>query len=176
MLILIACLNNLGYLSKDNKLMYSFEKDMKFFKEKTLGQKVIMGRKTYESLGCNPLKQRENIIISSNFTFKIKEEKEHNNVRVLTIEEIDREIRNNPDLVYFIMGGGKIYEYFIDRVSKMYLTQVKDMSVGDKNILFPKFNSKNYKINNLYSGIELDRNSNSHILIDINEYILTKKL
>lgn len=176
MIILIACLNNLGYLSKNNKLIYSFEKDMKFFKEKTLDQKVIMGRKTYESLGCKPLKQRENIIISSNFGFKIKEEKEHNNVRVVTIEEIEREIRENPDLTYFVMGGGKVYEYFIDKANKMYLTHVKDMTKGDNNIKFPKFNSKNYKINNLYSGIELDRNSNSNIIIDINEYILINKL
>ena len=177
MIILIACLNNLGYLSKNEKdLLYSFEKDRKFFKEQTLGQKVIMGRKTYESLGSKPLNKRENIVISSNLNLKKEEEKKYNNVRVLNLESIDKEIEENPDLVYFVIGGSQMYQYFIDRANKMYLTHVKDMTKGNDKIRFPKFNYKNYKIKTLYSGLELDRNSGEYLIIDINEYILTKKL
>ena len=174
MVILIACLNNLGYLSKNGKLMYSFKKDLEFFKEKTLGQKVVMGRKTYESMDYKPLKQRENIIISSNKNFKLEEEEKYSNVRVLTIEEIEKEIKENTELVYFIIGGAQLYENFIDSADKLYLTHVKDMSKGDEKVRFPRFNANNFKINNIFTGIELDRNNNSNCIIDIKEYIKTK--
>ena len=174
MVILIACLNNLGYLSKNGKLMYSFKKDLEFFKEKTLGQKVVMGRKTYESMDYKPLKQRENIIISSNKNFKLEEEEKYSNVRVLTIEEIEKEIKENTELVYFIIGGAQLYENFIDSADKLYLTHVKDMSKGDEKVRFHRFNANNYKINNIFTGIELDRNNNSNCIIDIKEYIKTK--
>lgn len=133
-----------------------------------------MGRKTYESMDYKPLKQRENIIISSNKNFKLEEEEKYSNVRVLTIEEIEKEIKENTELVYFIIGGAQLYENFIDSADKLYLTHVKDMSKGDEKVRFPRFNANNYKINNIFTGIELDRNNNSNCIIDIKEYIKTK--
>lgn len=70
MIILITCMNELSYIGEDNNLLYSFEQDMKFFKEKTLGQKVVMGKNTFISMNCKPLNKRENIIISSDPFFK----------------------------------------------------------------------------------------------------------
>lgn len=48
------------------------------------------------------------------------------------------------------------------------------MSKGDEKVRFPRFNANNYKINNIFTGIELDRNNNSNCIIDIKEYIKTK--
>ena len=62
--IIIACVNELNYIGKDNKLLYTIKEDLNHFKNLTNGNVVIMGRKTYESLPKKPLPNRINIILT----------------------------------------------------------------------------------------------------------------
>lgn len=165
MIILITCMNELGYIGEDNNLLYSFEQDMKFFKEKTLGQKVVMGKNTFISMNCKPLNKRENIIISSDPFFKKETEDKYNNVRVLNIDSFELELKNNKDLDYYIIGGSQLYNKYIDKVDIIYLTHVVDSRVGNKR--FPCFDINSFNKELLYIHLDKDRISNNVYTIEI---------
>lgn len=125
--------NGIGF---NNRLLWHLPKDLKHFKEITSGHPVIMGRKTYESIG-KPLPNRTNIVVSRKTDWfeegilivgSIKE-------AVKFAKKIDEEI--------FIIGGGKIYEQTMDIVDRLELTLVKAELEADT--YFPKIDPKVWK-------------------------------
>lgn len=125
--------NEIGF---ENQLLWHLPKDLKHFKEITSGHPVIMGRKTYESIG-KPLPNRTNIVVSRKTDWfeegilivgSIKE-------AVKFAKKIDEEV--------FIIGGGKIYEQTMDVVDKLEVTLVKADLEADT--FFPKIDPKIWK-------------------------------
>lgn len=121
----IVARNQDGYIGTlDNKLPWRIPEDLRFFKDKTLGNKVIMGRKTFESIG-KPLKDRENIVVSKQKDLHI------DGVVVLNTIEECVDTRSIEDL--FIIGGAEIYKAFRDYIDIFYVTEVEfDMTNGVK--------------------------------------------
>lgn len=120
-----------GIIGKDNKIPWNLPKDLKFFREKTRNSTVIMGRKTFDSIG-KALPNRNNIIVTRNKNFTGK------NVNVL--HSIDRAIdvaRELGDNI-FIIGGGQIYQQSISYWDRIYWTKVNCEIDGDTE--FPKIN------------------------------------
>lgn len=72
MLSAIVCMDNFGGIGKDGDLLYKIPEDMKRFKELTMGHSVIMGRKTWNSIGNKPLKSRNNIILSTTLNYAVE--------------------------------------------------------------------------------------------------------
>lgn len=100
-------------IGSDGQLLEHIPEDMKFFKEKTVGHPVIMGRKTWESLPKRPLTDRENIVISST----IEGGK--------SLEEIKDWIYNlDEDEDAYIIGGGQIYNALLHLCDKVYITRI----------------------------------------------------
>ena len=105
--------------------------DMSFFMRMTKGNTVVMGRKTWESIGSRPLKNRTNVIITKDPNFKTP------------FPEV--QIINNPNMVYnlrglvFIIGGAQIYEHFIKGCDGIFLTVVEDRFKSDTK--FPKIDT-----------------------------------
>ena len=133
MITLIVAMGKNREIGKENQLLWHLPKDLKHFKELTSGHPIIMGRKTYESIG-KPLPNRTNIVISrKNDWFEegilivgsIKE-------AVKFAKKIDEEV--------FIIGGGNIYEQTIDLADKLEVTLVD--AVLDADTFFPKINEK----------------------------------
>ena len=133
MITLIVAMGKNREIGKENQLLWHLPKDLKRFKELTSGYPIIMGRKTYESIG-KPLPNRTNIVISrKNDWFEegilivgsIKE-------AVKFAKKIDEEV--------FIIGGGNIYEQTIDLADKLEVTLV-DAELG-ADTFFPKINEK----------------------------------
>ncbi|WP_336731002.1 dihydrofolate reductase [Chryseobacterium sp. VD8] len=125
--------NEIGF---ENQLLWHLPKDLKHFKEITSGHPVIMGRKTYESIG-KPLPNRTNIVVSRKTDWfeegilivgSIKE-------AVKFAKKIDEEV--------FIIGGGKIYEQTMDIVDKLEITLVRADLQADT--FFPKIDPKIWK-------------------------------
>ena len=145
-LYLIACIGKNNELGANNDLIWKFSNDMKFFKEKTINNTVIMGRKTYESIG-GILPKRENIIITRN-----KETDIDNALIFNDYESVIKYINNNPNKTFYIIGGSSIYEYFLPFCKKLYLTEVN--ANYEANVYFPKFNKKDYKENILHDYYE----------------------
>jgi len=123
MISIIAAVSKNGVIGVDNKLPWDLPEDLKRFKELTTGNVVIMGRKTYESIG-KPLPNRINIVITRNKDFFVS--------GVLTANSLDSALLKaggNKDI--FIIGGGEIYEQSMGFADKLYITEV-DMEVeGD---------------------------------------------
>ncbi len=121
-------------IGKDNKLPWHFSADLKFFKALTTGHTVIMGRKTFESIG-RPLPNRENFILSRSSykvileTFsKLKPEEAQ---RVKNFESIREAMQAVKTEKAFIIGGAEIYKQTIDKIDGIYLTLIHQDFDGD---------------------------------------------
>lgn len=104
-------------IGKDNKIPWNCSEDLKHFRELTNGSTVIMGRKTFESIG-KPLPNRHNIVLSRNPEFK------YEGVTVINdYNELGHYIFNG-DIDIFIIGGTEIYKKFINSAKSIYLTEI----------------------------------------------------
>jgi dihydrofolate reductase len=126
----IAAMSLNQVIGRGNEIPWHLPEDFKWFKRVTTGNVVVMGRKTFESIG-RPLPNRETIVVSrSGFSFP--------GVRTVgSLEEIDLEKETRA---VFICGGAQIYAQALDRCSDLYLTVVKREVDGDA--FFPEFEGK----------------------------------
>ena len=131
--IIVAKSNN-GIIGKDGDLPWRLPEDLKRFKRLTTGNIVVMGRKTYDSIG-RPLPNRKNIVISRNTLLKIEGvEVEYDLINVLK--------RNQEENVY-VIGGGQIYVDALPFTEKLEVTEVDVELVGDTS--FPEIDSSQWK-------------------------------
>lgn len=124
MLSMIVAMGENRMIGKDNKMPWHLPDDLKYFKSKTLNKPVIMGRKTFESIGSKPLPNRPNLIISRNEAFQAEGAQVFNSVEAALAE-----LKDYPEVM--IMGGAQIYDQWIDRVDQLYITEVKASPDGD---------------------------------------------
>jgi len=131
--IIVAKSNN-GIIGKDGDLPWRLPEDLKRFKRLTTGNIVVMGRKTYDSIG-RPLPNRKNIVISRNTSLRIEGvEVEYDLIDVLK--------RNQEENVY-VIGGGQIYVDALPFTEKLEVTEVDVELVGDTS--FPEIDSSHWK-------------------------------
>lgn len=134
--IIVAKAKN-NIIGKENKLVWSLPADLKHFKKLTTGHTIIMGRKTFESLG-RILPNRKHIVFSQNPDFKVKDE----NVQVVhSMLEIQEYIENEEE--NFVIGGAMIYNLLMPYVTKMYVTEINEEFEGDA--FFPRINTEVWK-------------------------------
>ncbi len=132
---MIAAIGKNLELGKNNDLIWHFSADMKFFKNTTTGNTVVMGRKTFESLP-HALPNRRNIVLTNNKDLKI------DGVEIChTIDEVFELCKNDN---VFIIGGGKIYSEFLNYSDKLILTEI-DATCDDANVYFPHFDKELYE-------------------------------
>ena len=135
MLTIIAAIAHNNVLGKDNQLIWHLPADLKRFKKTTTGHCVIMGRKTYQSLG-KPLPNRTNIVITRNPHFKAK------GCTVVNSLETALEAAKTDDNP-FILGGSQIYKQAMAVADILDLTFVHHSFEGD--VFFPKIDLKIWK-------------------------------
>jgi dihydrofolate reductase len=133
MLSIIVAIGKNNEIGKKNALLWDLPADMKHFRETTKGHTVIMGQKTFESIG-NPLPNRRNIVITLDKNFKAA-----GTEIVYSPEELDKLLKktSKPEEENFIIGGGQIYKIFIEKADKLYITHV-DVSFKDADTFFPE--------------------------------------
>ena len=118
-------------IGKNNELLWHIKEDFKFFKEKTTGHVLVMGQKTFESIG-KPLPNRTTIVLSNDPEFKIE-----GVVIARNFEEVFEKARELEKEEVFICGGGSVYAQTIGMVDKLYLTVVKKDFEADT--FFPEY-------------------------------------
>ena len=134
--IIVAKAKN-NVIGKDNQMLWKLPDDLKRFKERTLGHTIIMGRKTFESLG-GILPERKHIILSRNPDFNI----DSDYVKVVhSLLELQDYI--NDEQEHFVIGGAIIYNLLVPYCNKMYITQLDKDYEGDT--VFPKVNEDEWK-------------------------------
>jgi len=132
-LIVAAAANNA--IGKNNKMLWHLPDDFKYFKQHTLDHSIVMGRKTFESIG-KPLPQRRNIVLTKDLNWSAEEVDVANSLdEVLTYCRDEREI--------FIIGGAKIYQQMLPFAQKILLTRVHTTLDGDA--YFPELSQTEWK-------------------------------
>ena len=127
---MIAAIGKNGELGKDNALLWRLEGDLPFFKRVTMGKTVIMGRKTYASMG-RALPGRRNIVITHDPYFSAPDVETSSS----PMEALDK---CGGDEEVFIIGGGQIYSAFLPLAKKLYLTEA-EAEEPDADTYFPAF-------------------------------------
>lgn len=139
MISVIAAIGKNRELGKDNKLLWHIPEDLKRFKHLTTGHVVIMGRKTFESLG-KPLPNRINIVVTRNVTFKVE-----GGITKPSLEQaIDWAKRLTRQDEIFVIGGGQIYQQALPLAHKLYLTVVN--ASFDADTFFPDYSMFTKKV------------------------------
>ncbi|RDI43072.1 dihydrofolate reductase [Falsibacillus pallidus] len=136
MISFIFAMDQEGLIGSDNSLPWRLPEDLKFFKTTTMHHPIVMGRKTYESIG-KPLPGRTNIILTRDAAYKkgdymLFHEKES------LLNWID-----NQDKEVFITGGAELFRLFIDEVDQMYVTKIEETFQGDtyfRDVIWDEWN------------------------------------
>lgn len=121
--------------NKDNALPWRLPADLKRFRNVTLGKPVIMGRKTFESIG-KPLPERTNIVVTRNEKYEAP-----GCIVVRSTEEALLAAGDAPEVV--VIGGGEIYAQFLPYAKRLYFTYVDGVFAG--NIYFPHWNQEEWR-------------------------------
>lgn len=129
MISIIAAIGKNNELGKGNTLLWNMPADMKHFKDTTSGHGVIMGRKTFESIG-RPLPNRRNIVITRDSSYK----KEGIEI-VHSVEESTKLFKNEEEV--FVIGGAEIYKQALPFADRLYITHVDDIK-SDADAFFPE--------------------------------------
>ena len=137
-LSLIVATSENNVIGKDNKLPWCLPSDLRYFKNQTWGMPVLMGRKTFESLG-KPLPGRKSIVITHN--------KEWSSKGVSVVNSLDRAIQKATEFgakEIFVIGGAEIFKASILKADRIYLTRIHHQFEGD--VFFPKFDEKAWQL------------------------------
>ena len=143
---LIAAVAANGVIGRDGKMPWQIPEDLQRFKSKTMGNPVIMGRRTYESIAARidgPLPGRHNIVLSR--------QDPDLHAGVVVVDSIDAavaeaeavcELDDNADRI-FVIGGATVYEAFFDRADELVLTELNDPYDGDT--VFPEYDDSEWR-------------------------------
>lgn len=148
-LIAAAAMNDT--IGNKGKVPWHLPADFAYFKAKTKGHTIIMGRKTYESIG-KPLPDRRNIVITRQTGYSA--------LGCEVVASLPDALRLAGDGEIFIIGGSEIYDLALPLAHKIYLTRVEDEFPGDA--LFPKIDPKIWHVTETLPGVVDQKNPHPH--------------
>ncbi len=164
-LSIISAIANNNEIGKKNELLWDLPIDMKHFKETTKGHPVIMGQKTFESIG-RPLPNRRNIVLTLDKSFQSEGIEIYYSVEEL--EKVLGEISNSKEEA-FVIGGGQIYKLFINKADKLYITHV-DAEFPKADTFFPTIDK------NKWEKVSEDNHNKNEINIYNCNFVIYKKI
>jgi dihydrofolate reductase len=151
-LLLAADENNV--IGKDNRLPWHLPNDLKYFKNLTWGMPILMGRKTFESIG-KPLPGRKNIVITRS------QDWQKDGVEVVHSTEEAVAIAQESDIKeIFIIGGAEIFNSILPQANRVYLTRIHHQFEGD--VFFPELNKNEWQLKNQKFCAADDKNAYPH--------------
>ncbi len=156
--IIVAVAKN-NVIGNENKLIWRLSDDLKRFKKLTTGHHILMGRKTFESIG-KPLPNRKNLIITRNKDYKVE--------GGFVFQDIESAIdfaKENGEDELFIIGGGEIYRKLLDRTERIYLTKVHTSPEGDA--FFPELESEDWFVFHEEAHLANEKNEHNFVFVDL---------
>ncbi len=142
-----------GVIGNNNALPWRLPEDLKFFKETTMGHSIVMGRKTFESIG-KPLPGRENIILTRDNTYKAE--------GCIVFHSVDEILQyaNQAEKEVIITGGSEVFALFMSYVDKLYVTRIHETFQGDT--FFPSIDWDQFELVWTKEGIQNEKNPYSY--------------
>ncbi|MCE3045548.1 dihydrofolate reductase [Legionella sp. 16cNR16C] len=147
---LIAAVDEAQGLGKNNQLLCHLPADLKFFKQITLGKPIIMGRKTFASIG-KALPGRQNIVVSRSSVSAAEIEVAH------SLEEALELSQGAPEVM--IIGGASIYQQILPQAQQIYLTQIHHRF--DADVFFPAINQDEWSCEKIEEHEQDEKNAYS---------------
>lgn len=135
--LIVAYDKNLG-IGKENTLAWKLSEDLKNFKKITENNYIVMGRKTFESIG-RALPNRKNIILTRDKNYK-----QDKCLIINSIQDILNFAQSKPHYEIFIIGGAQIYKEFLEHADRLYITEV-NTQMQDLDAFFPKWDKSKFK-------------------------------
>lgn len=112
-----------GLIGKEDRLPWHLPADLQYFKAKTLGQTIVMGRRTFEGMGGRALPQRQTVVLTSNPDYQAAD------VQILHSPEEVLSLARSREV--FIVGGASIYQWFLPHCQRLYRTVIDEAFEGD---------------------------------------------
>lgn len=159
MLSLIVAVSRNNVIGKNNRLPWHLPADLAWFRQNTTGKPVIMGRKTFESIG-RPLPKRTNIVLSR------KPYEQAGIIWQSSLESAVDFVREFDEV--FLIGGGELFKQYLPKADKLYLTQIQADVEGDT--FFPELNWNEWQVE-----FEEYRQADEHNRYDCRFLILRRK-
>lgn len=158
MISLLVAMDRNRVIGYQNDLPWHLPNDLKFFKQKTTGHTIVMGRKTFESIG-KPLPNRNNIVISKQQSSRFPE-------GIEVIHDIHTVVDWNhqyPAEELFVIGGEEIFKQVLPHADRMYITLVDDVFQGDT--YFPDFSEAEWQLTAEEKGEKDSKNRYDHYFL-----------
>ena len=135
MISMIVAMGNNRVIGQANQLPWRLPADLKYFKSATMGKAMIMGRKTYETIG-RPLPGRKNIILTRDKSYQAE--------GCLVVHSVESALKEAGDGEVMIIGGGQMYKQFLPLAGRIYVTQIDSEFEGDT--FFPTLNNNQWDV------------------------------
>ncbi|HLS09991.1 dihydrofolate reductase [Lentibacillus sp.] len=158
MISLLVAMDRNRVIGYQNDLPWHLPNDLKFFKQKTIGHTIIMGRKTFESIG-KPLPKRTNVVITRQKSSRFPE-------GIDVIRDINTVFdwnRQHPAEELFVIGGEEIFKQVLPHADRMYITLVDNVFQGDT--YFPKFSETEWQLTAKEKGERDNKNLHDHYFL-----------
>lgn len=149
MISLIVAMDNNRVIGKDNQLPWHLPADLAYFKKTTMGHSIVMGRKTFVSIG-RPLPGRENIIVTRNHSFQAE--------GCTVIHSVDdiKVIASKRKEEVFVIGGAEIFQATLPFADRLYMTKIDAHFPGDT--FFPSFDETEWQLISSKKGLKDEKN------------------
>ncbi|WP_042145555.1 dihydrofolate reductase [Paucisalibacillus sp. EB02] len=157
MISLLFAMDQNQLIGANNDLPWHLPNDLKFFKEKTTGHTIVMGRKTFDSIG-RALPNRRNVVLSR------QEVQLPSDVELIHHVETIIEWNNDyPEEEIFVIGGGGLFKQILPYADRMYVTLIDEVFKGD--VFFPEFSLEDWKEMSREKGIKDEKNPYDYFFI-----------
>ncbi|MGP4079620.1 dihydrofolate reductase [Pseudalkalibacillus sp. R45] len=133
-------------MGKDNDLPWHLPEDLKWFKRVSSGHTIIMGRKTYESIG-KPLPNRKNVIVTNDKNYEAE--------GCVVTHSLDEALRQDGEEL-IVIGGAEIFKQVLEKASRIYLTYIDEEFEGDT--YFPELDESKWELKSKEKGIKDEKN------------------
>lgn len=150
MISFVVAMDENRAIGKDNDLPWYLPNDLKHFKKTTMGKPIVMGRKTYESIG-KPLPGRENIVVTRDESYKAE--------GTTIVHSVDEVLKMNAEEIC-VIGGTEIFNMFLPAADRLYITEIHHTFEADT--YFPELNDNEWKEVSRTEGIVDEKNKYPH--------------
>lgn len=154
MLAAIWAQDNQGLIGKQDKLPWHLPNDLKFFKQMTENNTIVMGRKTFEGMGKKALPRRETIILTSDQSYEAQGVTVFHNVQEVV------EYAEQAEGITFVAGGSSVYEELLPYCTVLYRTVIEEEFDGDA--YFPKVDWEEWHLVSVSDGVVDEKNPYPH--------------
>lgn len=150
MISFIVAMDKNRVIGQDNQLPWHLPEDLKFFKRTTMGHPIVMGRKTFDSIG-RPLPGRENIIITRNRDYTRRD-----CIVFHTLDDFFTYCEREPQEEYFVIGGAEIFKQLLSEADRLYITEIHELFDGDT--FFPELDLNRWQLVSREKGLKDEKN------------------